>query len=1399
MNGLRLRSNPATLLAYRNLTQTQFGLNNTLQRLSSGLRINKAADDSAGSAVSTRMNNQILGMKQANENSQQANNLIQMAESGLNDISGMLSRMRELATQAATDTLNANDRTSINLEFQALKNEISRVAHATEYNEMNLLNGTDYKNEVHRINTTADDVIGINIKNANLSHDVRKGIYTLSDEHIDVSGLADISKLSDTAITGIRYSSSSIQPALGETYTIKSQVNSGLADIDSLSSTSVSQLRHSTSPIVLPGDHTISARLDASDHANISGLSGTAITEIRHNASSVVQPGDYTISSKVNAGTTNISNVSGTSIVHSNSPLTQPGFYTVSSKVNAGTTNISNVSGTSIIHSNSPLTQPGFYTVSSKVNAGTANISNLVNINKINHNASIQPGVYSINSQVNPNTIAISQAAINHTSSASVGNYVVSAKVDAGTADISNLSGTSINQISHQSSVQPGVYTLQVASSNSSGTTFTYDPALSGSNRLLTNDFLTVGINHDASLINTNLGNTSVVFDPDGTSGPKGPSGDFFYPGTPLEGFSVKYEIGGSTQLYRNAAPENSPNISFNVRDHSTATHQVSVANGTTPDGNLEIEQVVSLEEGSRVLRFDLTFKNVGSQPISNLKYLRNADPDQDRGPHGTTNTFNDTLTLASGEVAASAVGEISGYTVVIGSVDKDAVVSAGRDFKITDPDIVLNSPNDPNGGKEDNSINVAKNLMGLPSGATKNMTFFYTFGENKNDALSTLDHEGIPVVTMTVTAPDGLSESYTHTQGDSFNGKVALTNLGIEMDINNIDVLPGQLISSQTFTIDPTLVVTAPDTTTSEVTYNLNDTSADFSDLGLQVDTNNTSAMTNALLSNSQSFTINPTLVVTAPDTTTSEVTYNLNDTSVDFSSLGIDVDTENAVNMTADLLNTPKTFTINPTLEVTPPVGSPVETDYSFNSSSQTVDFPSLGIDVDTENAVNMTADLLNTPKTFTINPTLEVTPPVGSPVETDYSFNSNSQTVDFSSLGIEMDTGNAANTTAILLDSFGEFTVNARLTAVAPDGTHQEVKYPSSGESQTVSFDNLGLDVDSNDAEQTSTILLNRTQGFIVDARLTATAPDGTYQEIKYSSSGESQTVSFDNLGLDVDSNNAQITANQLLDNSKDFTVNPTLAVNSPNTGPMEEIGYQFHSNPQTIDFSRLGLEVDTNEAPKTTTTLLGSSQDFFVPETRKLTMTGENGLQQSLEYRVGYDTTLNFDEFGIQLEINGSPDHSTPSIDSYNPHTDSLNGKQIEISPNRDLQVGFDNDVNHQLKLGITSVTASGLEIEDESVADINQARSAITSLDMAIDVVNQERSYLASEQNRLAFTMSNLTNQTQNIEISRSNIQDADFASDAASLAKNQILTQSTTAMLAQANSISQNIISLITV
>ena len=109
------------------------------------MRINKAADDSAGSAISTRMSNQIRGMKQANRNAQQANNLIQTAENGLNNINDILSRMRELAVQASTDTLNDTDRASIKLEFQASKNEIGRIAGSTKYNGISLLKGFNPK------------------------------------------------------------------------------------------------------------------------------------------------------------------------------------------------------------------------------------------------------------------------------------------------------------------------------------------------------------------------------------------------------------------------------------------------------------------------------------------------------------------------------------------------------------------------------------------------------------------------------------------------------------------------------------------------------------------------------------------------------------------------------------------------------------------------------------------------------------------------------------------------------------------------------------------------------------------------------------------------------------------------------------------------------------------------------------------------------------------------------------------------------------------------------------------------------------------------------------------------------------------------------------------------------
>ena len=142
MSTFSIRSNATTSRAYNNLSKVQSSLNSNIERLSSGLRINSASDDSAGSSVAVRMVSQINGMKQANANAQQANNQLQTAESGVSDVSDILGRMRELAVQAGTDTLNDDDRGSIDLEFQALQDEISRIASATEYDDNALLDGT---------------------------------------------------------------------------------------------------------------------------------------------------------------------------------------------------------------------------------------------------------------------------------------------------------------------------------------------------------------------------------------------------------------------------------------------------------------------------------------------------------------------------------------------------------------------------------------------------------------------------------------------------------------------------------------------------------------------------------------------------------------------------------------------------------------------------------------------------------------------------------------------------------------------------------------------------------------------------------------------------------------------------------------------------------------------------------------------------------------------------------------------------------------------------------------------------------------------------------------------------------------------------------------------------------
>jgi flagellin len=112
-----------------------------VERLSSGLRINKAADDAAGLAISERMGNRVRGMQQAHRNVQQGNNMLQTAEGATNEIGNILGRMRELAVQGASDTVGSSDRSSLKLEFDQLKSEVTRIAQSTEYNGNKLIDG----------------------------------------------------------------------------------------------------------------------------------------------------------------------------------------------------------------------------------------------------------------------------------------------------------------------------------------------------------------------------------------------------------------------------------------------------------------------------------------------------------------------------------------------------------------------------------------------------------------------------------------------------------------------------------------------------------------------------------------------------------------------------------------------------------------------------------------------------------------------------------------------------------------------------------------------------------------------------------------------------------------------------------------------------------------------------------------------------------------------------------------------------------------------------------------------------------------------------------------------------------------------------------------------------------
>jgi flagellin len=172
--GLRINQNIAAQNAYRNLSVTDGQMSKSLERLSSGFRINRASDDAAGLAISEGLRSQIGGLKVAVRNAQDGVSVVQTAEGALNEVHSILQRMRDLSVQAASDSNTGAGRTHIATEVSSLKDELTRISASTNYNGIKLLDGSAgtagvLKIQVGANNTSAENSIDVNLTPANVA------------------------------------------------------------------------------------------------------------------------------------------------------------------------------------------------------------------------------------------------------------------------------------------------------------------------------------------------------------------------------------------------------------------------------------------------------------------------------------------------------------------------------------------------------------------------------------------------------------------------------------------------------------------------------------------------------------------------------------------------------------------------------------------------------------------------------------------------------------------------------------------------------------------------------------------------------------------------------------------------------------------------------------------------------------------------------------------------------------------------------------------------------------------------------------------------------------------------------------------------------------------------------
>ena len=263
-----INTNMSANIAANSMVRNERTMTSTMERLSTGLRINSAKDDAAGLAISSKMTSQIRGLDQAVRNANDAISMIQVAEGAMKEVTNMFQRMRELAVQAISDSNTADDRSALNNEYKQLSAEVARIAENTQWNGTNILDGAR-TNSIFQIGANADQTIAVNF--GDLSTNEVSVTPTDAHKTLGASQTITLSK----AMSAGDVLSFKVEDALGNTSyaTIKSaDLTTGLANVPVTEKTSTDGAGALTGTIAATGLTSLAVPNNGTNNIKISDI-----------------------------------------------------------------------------------------------------------------------------------------------------------------------------------------------------------------------------------------------------------------------------------------------------------------------------------------------------------------------------------------------------------------------------------------------------------------------------------------------------------------------------------------------------------------------------------------------------------------------------------------------------------------------------------------------------------------------------------------------------------------------------------------------------------------------------------------------------------------------------------------------------------------------------------------------------------------------------------------------------------------------------------------------------------------------------------------------------------------------------------------------------------------------